>query len=139
MEVKRAILLGMMTEGGVETIKVTRLNEHDNSEMQDCANTTEAFQKTCAVLFEHRRAQHIGVTKYMVDALKKDVVFTFPQWEDQDIVVQRWLGWNSGLVLRLDAAMDTAVVQDSPGRESSFCVGECHWSSAELEKELARH
>ena len=75
---KRAVLQAMMTEAGVECIKVTRLNESEQSEACDRNNSVETFLKTCIVIFEHKRCQHIGFLKFMLKALKNPIHFVFP-------------------------------------------------------------
>ena len=61
IQIEHLILTAMMTEAGIETIKVTRLTESDDDELEPWTLSLETLVKTLAVLFERRRCQTVGI------------------------------------------------------------------------------
>ena len=70
LQLLHILLLPMQTEGAAECIKVTRLTESEHNEIESSRACTDNFLKTCVVLFEHRKAHHLGFTKFMLQELK---------------------------------------------------------------------
>ena len=86
IQIEHLILTAMMTEVGIETIKVTRLTESDDDELESWTLSLETLMKTLVVLFERRRCQTLGFLRYLLVTLKaKPLTIIFPKGNTKTI------------------------------------------------------
>ena len=75
MSTKKAVLFGFQTEGGIETIHLTRKWESESKfEASEYREHAETFLKTCHVLFDHGKVKKVGFGAKMIKTLKENKV-----------------------------------------------------------------